>query len=143
MNEHTQKKKYHQDHVVLPKYVGCYKDQDDAHDLKVLIGTNLKIKTCFDRAKSYGYAYAGLQNGNQCWAGDTYGKHGRENEYKCNYMCYKRGLPENQTCGGKNINSIWDISKYNSGGKYEFQPGHCKRADRSRAVQDNDMFDKG
>jgi len=106
---------------VLPKYVGCYKDQNDGHDLKVLIGTNLKPKTCFDRARSYGYGYVGLQNGNECYAGDNYGKFGRANEYSCNYMCKKVGLPENQTCGGLNTNSIWDITKYNGGGKYDYE----------------------
>ena len=53
------------------------------------------MMTCLNRAKAYGYAYVGLQNGKECWAGDSYGKYGRVNEYNCNYMCYKNGLPEN------------------------------------------------
>ena len=70
------------------------------------------------------------QNGNECYAGDNYGAYGRLNEYECNYMCYKQGnLPENQTCGGKVKNSIWDISMYNGGGEFAFESGHCKRSD--------------
>ena len=59
-NDATIKRKWHGDHVVLPTYVGCYNDSEQQHDLKNLIGTNIKVKTCFDRAKAYGYAYAGL-----------------------------------------------------------------------------------
>ena len=36
-------------------------------------------------------------------------------------MCYKKGLPENETCGGKVKNSVWDISNYNGGGLYDYE----------------------
>ena len=39
-------------------------------DLNVLVGYNMKPKDCFDRAKDRGYKYVGLQNGNECYAGN-------------------------------------------------------------------------
>ena len=61
MSGHTEKKDWHGEHIQFPKYVGCYDDADDnTRDLPFYIGSNLKIKTCFDRARSYGYAYVGL-----------------------------------------------------------------------------------
>lgn len=70
-------------------------------------------KDCFDRAKEKGYTYVGLQNGNECYAGNHLrpksGNYGRVADPKCNYLCkWDKG----KTCGGKNLNSVWNIKKY-------------------------------
>jgi hypothetical protein len=45
---------------ILPKYKGCFKDDSKDRDFLHLVGDNLDVKTCFDKAKKEGYNYVGL-----------------------------------------------------------------------------------
>ena len=78
-----------------------------------MIGYNMPPKACFDRAHSKGYSYVGLQNGNECYAGNKLlprsEKYGRVSDLKCNYMCDQ---DKGKTCGGEGLNSVWEIKTY-------------------------------
>lgn len=74
--------------------------------MEVLIGTGLAIKDCFDQAKSKGYIMVGLQNGNECWASQQFGKHGHANDVECNYLC---DVDKEKSCGGKLRNAVWNV----------------------------------
>ena len=54
---------------LVPPFIGCFKDDMLERDLKVFVGSDMKVKQCFDKAKSLGLPYAALQNGNLCIAG--------------------------------------------------------------------------
>ena len=45
---------------ILPKYKGCFKDDSKDRDFLHLVGDNLDVKKCFDKAKKEGYKYVGL-----------------------------------------------------------------------------------
>jgi len=101
----------------MPEYKGCHKDDHMDRDFLHLIGTDLEVKDCFDKAKNKGYSYVGLQNGKECWGGNTYGKHGAAPEFECKHLCVK---DKEKTCGGDSVSSIWDISSYT--GIYSVMP---------------------
>ena len=50
------------------------------------------------------YKYAGVQNGDQCFCGDTYGKYTKKPDSECNKTC--RG-ESTQMCGGRWRNAIY------------------------------------
>jgi hypothetical protein len=65
------------------EYKGCYKDSSNNRALKNMIG-NGDINKCIKLAKDNDYDTVGLQNSNQCWAGNNeydgnnYGMHGKQ-----------------------------------------------------------------
>ena len=82
-------------------HVGCYIDADE-RDLDGLSDFQMiyTSASCVARCKGKGFAYAGVQNGGQCFCGDSYGKHGRAQQSDCNdYLApwrnniYKTGNP--------------------------------------------------
>ncbi len=56
-----------------------------------------------------GFLYAGLQNSNQCFCGNSYGEHGAAPIEDCKSEC--KGNSE-QICGGSWRNSIYSVGKY-------------------------------
>jgi hypothetical protein len=84
-----------------------------AGDLNVLIGYNMRPKSCFDRAKHLGYTFVGLQNGNECYAGNRVRpqatNYGQVADTQCNFLCNE---DKGKICGGYNLNSVWNIEKY-------------------------------
>ena len=89
--------------------MGCYQDKSQQRDMEVMLGDSLTVKECFDLAKRRGYGAVGLQNGNECYAGHSWGKHGRVADGECNYMCDN---DQDKRCGGKLRNSVWDLTHY-------------------------------
>ena len=65
--------------------------------------TNDKCKTsCWDS----GYTFAGLENGNECWCGNSI-----RNELSLNNGCYiKCAGPDSSNCGGLKLISIWSAT---------------------------------
>ena len=68
-----------------------------------LIGGNANVNfNNFSVAQNF--KYAGLQNGNQCFCDDTYGRYGKVEESKCTKLC--TGDPS-LLCGGAWANMIY------------------------------------
>jgi hypothetical protein len=92
-------------------YIGCFKDTGD-RDLNghlEFTQTNSPetcIATCLDR----GFAYAGVQWGQACLCGDSYGKYGPATN--CDMTC--TGDPQ-ETCGGFAANEVWETGKGEAG----------------------------
>jgi hypothetical protein len=55
-------------------YLGCFKDSG-SRDLNNL-GNDMSPKDCFKKARDNKYEFAAMQNGKQCFGGNTVGKHG-------------------------------------------------------------------
>ena len=54
-----------------------------------------------------GYKYAGLQNGKECWVGNTFGKHGKVAEKECSERCVK---DKSRFCGTDYRNNIYSMA---------------------------------
>lgn len=83
--------------------IGCYKDQQP-YDLDGFLGrsqTNTP-QECMETCRAKGFAYAGVQYGESCLCGNSYGKYGTANN--CDYKCTGDG---SQICGGYNANSVY------------------------------------
>ena len=63
--------------------------------------------------KPFCLRYAGVQNGGDCYCGNSYGRHGVANETQCHVRC--KGWAH-QNCGGDTENAIYvtEIRKYHS-----------------------------
>ena len=94
-----------------PTYVGCYVDgsprdlPQNAGDLK---STDSPAACAAECASKLGAMpkYIGLQDGDNCFCGNSYGSHGKGNGTDCNMPCPPPN--EKTMCGGVNRNSIYD-----------------------------------
>ena len=74
----------------LPTLVGCFIDSSprdlpvNAGDLKVADSPVACAAECTARGS---FEFIGLQNGNNCFCGHTYGSHGAANISDCNMPC--------------------------------------------------------
>ena len=104
------------------KYLGCYndhKDDKDApnkygepnkdRDLETFIGKYLTPTECFQTAREAGLNYVGLQNGNECWAGTSYGKFGKVDDPECSKRCYQT---YNMKCGHILKSSVYFVGDH-------------------------------
>lgn len=72
-------------------HAGCYSD-GDSRDLPYLVpyymSSLLSPRACLGSCLASGFAYAGLQNGEECWCGTRYGSHGAAgNAQSCQHTC--------------------------------------------------------
>ena len=84
-------------------FVGCFKDTSD-FDLKGHLERSAQNspQRCISVCQAKGFAYAGVQYGESCLCGNSYGKYGAANN--CNMACTgDRG----QVCGGYGANSVY------------------------------------
>lgn len=85
-------------------YKGCYTD-NEARALPVqLMVSGATMESCVLAAKAQGYAYAGLQYGGSCFAGNTLGL-AKDADTACNMPC---AANNGETCGGSWHNSVYD-----------------------------------
>ena len=102
--------------------IGCYKDDkalDDNFRLVQPRALGYEIQhfsskqDCVDQCADRGFPYAGLQNGDLCFCGNTFDKYGRADDKECNIKCRKPDDPveyvENsfESCGGRWRNSVY------------------------------------
>jgi len=87
-------------------YQGCYNDNGNSRDLPFAGPqlANQTIELCQTFCKSKAYQYAGLQNGNECWCGNSFGKYGSDAS-ACDLPC--TGNPNYEFCGAAYHNSIY------------------------------------
>jgi hypothetical protein len=102
---------YRTDGQVQPStrgYIGCYVDSTD-RDLsaKMAITKTITIEYC--RRFCEGFTYFGTEHREECFCGNSYGKHGKVDETQCHMQC--RGN-QTQICGGP-----WRLSIYRTDGQ--------------------------
>ena len=56
--------------------------------------------------------YAAMQNGNECYCGNAYGKYGALSMSRCNKRC---AGDSSVTCGGENANQVFEASSRDKG----------------------------
>jgi hypothetical protein len=96
-------------------YLWCYADSLN-RDLPFQIGGNdptMSAETCVPLCKAHHFAYAGTQDGNQCWCGDSYGSEGMSSS--CTTPC---GGNSAEKCGGPWANSVFATGVANFMGCY-------------------------
>lgn len=89
-------------------YLGCFVDSS-SRDLPNLLSVagGVTQESCRTAASAAGYLYFGLQNGNECWAGNTYGGQGAGTG--CTTACTANAA---QLCGGPWRNSVYSIARW-------------------------------
>ncbi len=92
--------------TVSAYYIGCMKDNDGGkRDLpNRLSESNWGLQNCASLASSKNYLYFGLQNGNECWAANSFGSQGVATN--CNKQCSR----DSNMCGGAGANSVYSLS---------------------------------
>jgi hypothetical protein len=90
-------------------YIGCFREaysKEFTHYLGKYTGNYMTndatLFSCRARALDAGYAYIGLQNGGECWAGNSYGMYGRDTSSACSYAC-----ADGAECGSGKHNSVY------------------------------------
>ena len=87
------------------QYLGCFKDTDnrDLRD-KSWEDNRMTPERCLQSCTHSGYTYAGVQYGNQCYCGNSYGRYGQLAEGSCNMRCGGDGA---LVCGGTWANTVY------------------------------------
>jgi hypothetical protein len=98
-----------------PTYVGCYMEgKSGVRDLPVNAG-DLKstdapadcAAECASKNGGVAFKYVGLQDGDNCFCGNSYGHHGKaKSDAECNMPC--PGAAQKVVCGGPERNSVYD-----------------------------------
>jgi WSC domain len=89
--------------IPAPMYMGCYTDNGTRALPNFLMTTGATLETCVALARAGGFAYAGLQYGVQCFAGNVVGFE-PDVANACDMPCVAN---PNETCGGTWHNSIY------------------------------------
>ncbi|PAA60591.1 hypothetical protein BOX15_Mlig004080g1, partial [Macrostomum lignano] len=87
------------------RYLGCYVD-NKKRDLPLLLNSRSKTTRnyCYKSCKARGYRYFGVQNGNHCTCGNSYGLFGRASEKSCRSLCQGE---KSTYCGGPWRNAVY------------------------------------
>ena len=85
---------------------GCWKDNSKNHALQNNIANNVSISECISKAETLGYNTVGLQNKNECWAGN-------QNQNNNNYMMYGKQT-NNSLCDVSNPGVLTNVVYYNN-----------------------------
>jgi len=85
---------------------GCYKDAGN-RDLPTLLRAGYgNPKKCFELARDAGHKYVGMQYRGECWAGSSFGKHGKRPDTECNMKCRH---DNSRMCGAGWRNNIFKL----------------------------------
>ena len=85
-------------------YLGCFTDYSFSHDLAdySISDPSMDVSWCTTTCGSYGYFYAGLEAGNMCYCGNSFGKYGHSTN--CSIPCVGKIT---DTCGNWNATSVY------------------------------------
>ena len=91
--------------IVQFLHKGCYKDQSEYLDLPFKASKNASksVKSCVDACTENYFMYAGLQNGQYCYCGNSYGRYGPSSD--CKTRCSES---KSEICGGFQANNVYD-----------------------------------
>ncbi|PAA82585.1 hypothetical protein BOX15_Mlig003751g3, partial [Macrostomum lignano] len=111
--------------LVSFSYLGCYKDNPSTRDLNGLSGVSkiggfsvhhpsgsvylsmMSHKLCSSICSIGSFSYFGVQYGDECYCGNSFGSHGLASEADCSMDCPGNAV---QKCGGSNRNSVFSLS---------------------------------
>jgi hypothetical protein len=84
--------------------IGCFKDPNNPYDLDGHLERSAgnTPQRCVEICKGKGFPYAGVQYGQSCLCGNSYGKFGTADN--CNMKCTG---DSSQICGGYNSNNVY------------------------------------
>ncbi len=84
--------------------LGCFKDSNNPFDLDGFLdrSSSNTPESCVAKCRAKGFAYAGVQYGQSCLCGNSYGKQGASSD--CNMKCTG---DSSKICGGKYCNSVY------------------------------------
>jgi len=88
-------------------FIGCFNDPNNPFDLDGFLERSQSNtpQRCVETCRAKGFAYAGVQYGQSCLCGNSYGKFGTADN--CNMKCTG---DQSQICGGINSNSVYSTS---------------------------------
>ena len=90
-------------------YVGCFADTDDRDlDGPVSNSEDMTVDNCISFCANQNYVYAGVQFGQECLCGNSFGKYGQASN--CDHDC---SGASDQVCGGLWANSVYGITERN------------------------------
>ena len=89
-----------------PVKMGCFKDANDRDLGPGWSNNKMTQEMCFQRCGDQKAVYAGLQTGDWCHCGNSYGKHGSVPNGECNAQCKGNWA---QKCGGPWRNDVYYI----------------------------------
>jgi len=82
--------------------MGCFAEPQGAKALsQVYSSPNMTHALCFSHCHAGGYAYAGLEYGQECWCGNTITAGTGTADGQCTAPC--AGAPDTETCGNGNV----------------------------------------
>ena len=87
-------------------YVGCYTDSATRALPTRLAASGATVESCVAAAQAEGLAYAGVQYGGECWAGNTLG-YTLVSDSECNKKCT---ADASETCGGAWRASVYSVT---------------------------------
>jgi len=90
------------------QYLGCYIDNLSRDLPYQALQTGATVENCRNACGVRQYYYSGLQNGDQCWCGNTYGFLGTAPSTDCNIKCTSNSK---ELCGGVYRNSIYLVGE--------------------------------
>lgn len=90
--------------IIPNRFLGCFTDSG-SRDLPWYVG-NMSRDQCMNYANSQNMPFYGLQNGGQCFLGNSYGRYGFANN--CNTQCWFNG---NENCGGTWANQVYAVNQ--------------------------------
>eukprot|EP00026_Physarum_polycephalum_P012716 Phypoly_transcript_13043.p1 GENE.Phypoly_transcript_13043~~Phypoly_transcript_13043.p1 ORF type:complete len:193 (+),score=8.61 Phypoly_transcript_13043:77-580(+) len=93
-------------------YIGCFVDSNTRDLSGYFQQGTITIDGCRTTCYAHGYAYAGLQNANQCFCGNSYGSHGQAPNSDCNMHC---SGDSSEICGAGWRNSVYRSEQTNPG----------------------------
>lgn len=84
--------------------LGCFKDSNKPFDLDGFLerSSSNTPESCVAKCRAKGFAFAGVQYGQSCLCGNSYGKQGKSTA--CNMKCTGDG---SKICGGLYCNSVY------------------------------------
>jgi len=89
-------------------FLGCFKDIGDRDMVDPVFTQHNSLEFCADRCAKKGFKYFGVQNGQDCWCGNSYNNnkvlHAKVPDNECNTPC--TGNPE-QMCGQRFRNGVF------------------------------------
>ena len=94
--------------VSVSSYIGCYEEIAEDPEFNVTLSQSDSVSSCVSACRQAGFLYAALQNGSQCYCGNSYGRHGSVHYDNCRVPCNNGN---NEPCGGINYNAVYSTEQ--------------------------------
>jgi hypothetical protein len=89
---------------VTGPYLGCWRDAVNRVLPTPISAPNMTVGKCVASCQDRGFSYAGLQNGSQCFCGNSYQRLEKLDDSNCQTPCAGN---HDESCGGWWANSVY------------------------------------